>query len=163
MKINTRARYAVRLMADIMKHGDGTIVPLNEVAKRQDLSKRYLSQLAIHLKNSQLLKSVWGMNGGYKLGRPATEITILEIIESVEGQISVIDCIADKDFCPRIDYCECIEVWREINDGITDTLASYTLADLADAPGGRIGKSILRDKMKSHGGKTSDSKKKSTL
>jgi len=64
VKIKTRVRYAVRLMADIMKYGGDGTVPLKDVAARQNLSKRYLSQLAIHLKNAQLLKSVWGMNGG---------------------------------------------------------------------------------------------------
>jgi len=130
MKINTRVRYAVRLMADVMKHQKDGNVPLGDVARRQNLSKRYLSQLAIHLKNAQLLKSVWGMNGGYRLARPPAEIRMLDIMEAVEGPVSVIDCVTDPDSCNRYDYCECYNVWREINNGITNTLAKYTLDDL---------------------------------
>ena len=83
MKIKTRVRYAVRLMADVMKHEKDGNVPLKDVAERQNLSKRYLSQLAIHLKNAQLLKSVWGMNGGYKLARPASEIRMCRILHEI--------------------------------------------------------------------------------
>jgi Rrf2 family protein len=130
MKVNTRARYALRMMADIMKHDDGDPVPLKDVAKRENLSQRYLSQLAIHLKNAQLLKSVWGMNGGYRLARPAEEIRILDIFQAVEGPISVLDCLMDPNICPRYDYCDCVYLWRDINDGITNTLGKYTLRDL---------------------------------
>lgn len=130
MKVNTRARYALRMMADIMKHEDGEPVPLKDVAKRENLSQRYLSQLAIHLKNAQLLKSVWGMNGGYRLARPAEEIRILDIIQAVDGPISVLDCLMDPDNCPRYEYCDCVYLWRDINDGITNTLAKYSLRDL---------------------------------
>lgn len=130
MKVNTRARYALRMMADIMKHEDGDPVPLKDVAKRENLSQRYLSQLAIHLKNAQLLKSVWGMNGGYRLARPAEEIRILDIIQAVDGPISVLDCLMDPNICPRYDYCDCVYLWRDINDGITNTLGKYTLRDL---------------------------------
>lgn len=135
MKLNTRARYAVRLMADIHKYGKGSIVPLKDVAQRQALSQRYLSQLAIHLKNAGLLKSVWGMNGGYKLSIPPGDISILNIIEAVEGKVCIIDCLIDDDYCPRLDYCECVSVWRDINNGITSTLSRHTLKDLCE-PGG---------------------------
>ena len=130
MKMKTRARYAIRLMADISKNSQGEPVPLKDVARREDLSKRYLSQLAVPLKNASLLRSVWGMNGGYKLAKPPSEIRILDIIEAVEGPISIIDCLSDEDYCPRYHFCECLHIYRDINDGITRTLASYTLADL---------------------------------
>ncbi len=134
MRIKTRVRYAVRLMADIMIHGKENNVPLKDVAERQNLSKRYLSHLAIHLKNAQLLKSVWGMNGGYKLGRHASEIRIIDIMEAVDGPVNIIDCISDPTCCERHDYCECLEVWKDINNGITSTLKRYTLEDLACVP-----------------------------
>ena len=131
MKVNTRARYALRMMADIMKHEDGEPVPLKDVAKRENLSQRYLSQLAIHLKNAQLLKSVWGMNGGYMLGLEPEEIRILDIIVAVDGPINIIDCIVEETPCERAPFCECNVLWQDINDTITNRLAHYTLADLA--------------------------------
>ena len=130
MKINTRARYAIRMMADILKNSNGNTVPLKDVANRQNLSKRYLSQLAIPLKNAKLLKSVWGMNGGYMLGLEPEEIRILDIIVAVDGPINIIDCIVEETPCERAPFCECNVLWQDINDTITSRLALYTLADL---------------------------------
>ena len=133
MKLNTKARYAVRMMADIMKFGgDGGVVPLKDVAERQNLSKRYLSQLAMALKNAQLLKSVWGNQGGYKLGRPGTDISILEIIEAVDGPVSIIDCVFEDKICDRTHFCECRDLWSDINDAIVSKLSGFTLADLVN-------------------------------
>jgi Rrf2 family protein len=130
MKINTRVRYAIRMLADISQHGAGEPVPLKDVAERQDLSKLYLSQLAAPLRNASLLRSVWGNRGGYLLGRPADKIDLLDIIEAVDGPVSMIDCVLDPETCDRIDYCECIGVWRDINDAIVRILEKYTLQDL---------------------------------
>ena len=130
MKINTRVRYAIRMMADIAQHGAGEPVPLKDVAERQDLSKLYLSQLAAPLRNASLLRSVWGNRGGYVLGRPADSVNLKDIIEAVDGPVSMIDCVLDPETCDRIDYCECIGVWRDINDAIVRILEKYTLQDL---------------------------------
>jgi Rrf2 family protein len=131
MKLNTRARYAVRMMADIYKNASGDEpMPLKQVAERQHISKRYLDQLATHLKNAQLLKSVWGMNGGYKLNKPGHEITVLEILEAVEGPMSIIDCVAHADACDRTDMCDCRTLWADVNQTLVDKLAQYTLKDL---------------------------------
>ena len=130
MKINTRVRYAIRMMADIAARGDGEPVPLKEVAERQGLSKLYLSQLATPLRNSSLLRSVWGNKGGYVLARPAADINLLEIIEAVDGPVGVLDCVLEPEACDRIDYCECIGVWRDINDAMTRILEKYSLEDL---------------------------------
>ena len=132
MKINTRVRYAIRMMADIARYGDDKPVPLKDVASRQELSKLYLSQLAAPLRNASLLKSVWGNKGGYVLTRPAGEIHLREIIEAVDGPVSVIDCVIEPESCERSDRCETIAVWRDINQAIVDTLDKYTLQDLAD-------------------------------
>ena len=129
MKINTRVRYAIRMMADIAKNGGGEPVPLKDVAERQGLSKLYLSQLATPLRNSSLLKSVWGNKGGYVLGRSARDINLLQIIEAVDGPVGVIDCVLEPEACDRMDYCECIGVWRDINAAITKILEKYSLDD----------------------------------
>ena len=132
MKLNTRARYAVRMMADIYKFSvDENPIPLKEVAQRQNISKRYLAQLATHLKNAQLLKSVWGMNGGYKLNRPGESITVLEIIEAVEGPVSILDCVADPGSCDRTEGCDCRVLWADVNQAIVDKLSNFTLVDFS--------------------------------
>lgn len=130
MKINTRARYALRMMADICKNEDGTPVPLKDVAERQGLSKRYLDQLAIALRNASLLKSVQGMRGGFLLARPGNEIRIIDIIEAVDGPVDILGCISDEHFCQRSEYCPSRTIWETINDNIVETLSHHTLEDL---------------------------------
>jgi Rrf2 family protein len=132
MRINTKVRYAIRMMADIARHGSEGAVALKDVAARQQLPKLYLSQLAGPLKNASLLRSVWGNKGGYTLERPAARITLQDIMEAVDGPIGVLDCVLDPNLCERADYCECIGVWRQINEAIVRTLEQYTLADLVD-------------------------------
>ncbi|MBI4875399.1 MAG: Rrf2 family transcriptional regulator [Acidobacteria bacterium] len=131
MKISTRVQYALRLMVDVAKHGHrGEVVPVRDVARRQNLSRLYLSQLTVPLKNAGLLKSVWGNKGGFLLGRSARDIRLLEVMEAVDGPVCLIDCICDAGYCDRAADCECIRVWREVNEGIVRTLSSCTLEDL---------------------------------
>ena len=118
------------MMADIAKNCEMKPVPLRDVAERQGLSKLYLSQLAMPLRNAALLRSVWGNRGGYQLSRPSAEIKLLEIIEAVDGPVAVIDCVANPETCDRSDYCECIGVWNDINKALTGILKRYSLADL---------------------------------
>ena len=135
MKFNTRVRYALRLMTDVAQHSASGPVPLVAVARRQDVSRAYLAQLAIPLKNASLLKSVWGNHGGYVLARPSRAITIRDVVEAVDGPISLLDCILEPARCDRIAFCQCVHVWRDINQGIVTNLERYTLEDLATWPG----------------------------
>ncbi len=131
MRINTRACYAIRLMADVAKHSAcGRPVSLRDVAQRQRLPKLYLSQLTMPLRNSSLLKSVWGNKGGFLLGRPAGEITLLDIVETVDGPVGVMDCVLDPNFCDRVKICDCYNTFCAINREISDTLKRVKLSDL---------------------------------
>jgi Rrf2 family protein len=118
------------MMADMAKHGHGDPVRLRDIAARQNLPKMYLSQLTAPLKRAALIKSIWGNRGGYVLNRPASEISLLDIIEAVEGPVALLDCVLDPEVCERSDFCECIGVWRTINETIVATLEHYSLADL---------------------------------
>ena len=130
MRINTRTRYAIRMMADIAKHGHGEPVTLKDVAEREDFSKLYLSQLTTALKSASLLKSVWGNKGGYVLARPASEIRLLDILEAIDGPVAILDCIADPGYCDRAKFCECRVVWADINQAIVNILKKHTVANL---------------------------------
>ncbi len=119
-------------MLDVARHDDGTPVSLATVAARTDLSRAYLEQLAIALRNSRLLRGVCGKGGGYRLARPAPEITIRDIVEAAIGPINVVDCLEDPMTCMRVDFCECRPVYALINDSVAGVLEGFTLADLLD-------------------------------
>ena len=129
--MNTRACYAIRLMADVAKNtAGGRPVSLKDVALRQGLPKLYLSQLTIPLRNAALLKSVWGNKGGFLLARPASDVTLLDIVETVDGPVGVMDCVLDPNFCNKVNNCDCFSTFCAINREIVDTLKRVTLGDV---------------------------------
>lgn len=133
MKLSTRARYALRMMMVFARsdHGD-PVVSLSEVAEKAAISRRYLEQLVIGLKNNALIRGKSGKGGGYALAQPADKIRIRQIIESAIGPINIVDCAMQPETCLKSDVCECRLLYRLLNDRITSVLDSLVLADLID-------------------------------
>ncbi|WP_139650607.1 RrF2 family transcriptional regulator [Raoultibacter phocaeensis] len=131
MMISTKGRYALRLMIDIAEQGEGSRVPLREVAERQSISIKYLEQLAGSLVRVGLLKSMRGARGGYVLTRPALEITAGDILRAAEGSCAPVACLED-DFgvCPRRDECNTISFWEGLDRTIEEYVDGVSLADL---------------------------------
>lgn len=136
VKISTRPRYALRLMLDVTRHCvDGRPVHLREIALRNRLSKGYLEQLVVSLKNAGLLRSTGGRSGGYRLAKPADKTTILEIFEATIGPIQLVECVQDPESCMRSEACPCRILWLLLSRRIQALLASYSLKDLAERSG----------------------------
>ena len=133
MKLSTRARYALQSMIVIARYSEnGKPVSLERVAQITDLSRRYLEQLVIGLKEAALVKGISGRSGGYLLARAAGDIKIGQIIEAAIGPINIVDCVLQPDTCLRSDICECRCLYWLINNGITQVLNECSLADLSD-------------------------------
>ena len=140
MKLSSRARYALRAMMIVARESrDGTPVNLGLIAERTAISRRYLEQVAISLKNAGLLKALAGKKGGHLLTRPAREIMLDEIVEAAIGPINIVDCISDPDSCISMEECECRSLFVWINKRIKGAFNAYTLADLAE---GRVEKEL---------------------
>ncbi len=133
MKLSTRARYALRMMVVLSRReGESGLVSLNEVADEANVSRRYLEQLVIGLKNGALIRGKSGKGGGYCLARPADQIRMREIFESAIGPINIVDCVMQPEICLQTDFCECRSLYSLINDRITSVLDSLVLSDLID-------------------------------
>ncbi len=133
MKLSTRARYALRMMIDLADHADSEKpIVLRDIAERQQISKRYLEQLAISLKNAHLLTVTTGRGGGYALRRDPADITVREVVEAAIGPIAVVDCVSDPDGCGRSKECPSRNLWVELNEQILATLDRYSLLDLSE-------------------------------
>jgi len=130
MKISTKGRYGLRTMIDLAINNNTGLIPLKDIAKRQEISEKYLEQIMTPLNRSCLVKSVRGAQGGYALNCPAEKITVGEILRALEGSLSPVDCIDRKDSCTRMDICISIFVWRKLKDAIDDVVDNITLADL---------------------------------
>ena len=143
MKLSTRARYALRAMIIITQKGkDGVPVNLGVVAEHTGISRRYLEQVSIALKAAGLLKGVSGKHGGHLLGRPASEISLLEIVEAAIGPINVVECAANPEACSRNQSCDCRSLYRLLNSQLAQTLGGFTLDDLAR---GRVREAVERE------------------
>lgn len=132
MKLSTKGRYGVRMMIDLAAHyGEGPVL-LRDIAKRQEISEKYLSNLIHPLKSTGLLEATRGVHGGYVLGKAPSEITMKEIVQVVEGPICLVDCVEKPALCSRVSHCVSHDLWREAAEGISLVLDKYTLADMVE-------------------------------
>ena len=132
MKISTRGRYGTRMMLDLAAHHDQGPTPLREIAKRQDLSVKYLEQLIIPLKAAGYIRSVRGARGGYTLARKPDKISIGQIIKVLEGGLSLVDCVEDAKVCERGGDCPTRDIWLRMSERLMEELSSLTLRDVLD-------------------------------
>lgn len=130
MRISTRSRYGLRLMLYLAsKAGTGPVF-LKDIAYDEDISEKYLSQIIIPLKARGLIKTFRGAHGGYILGRPAGEISLRDILESLEGDLCLVDCVHNSSLCNKSSECTTRQIWGEMTSLLLDFLSSMTLEDL---------------------------------
>lgn len=132
MKLSTRTRYGLRALVDLALHsGDGMPVPVGEIARRQELSEPYLEKLFATLRKSGLVRSVRGVAGGYLLGKYPGEMTIAEIIETLEGPIVLSDCVEGQG-CDKGKPCPAGLLWNRLKKNIDTLMSGTTLQDLLE-------------------------------
>ena len=133
MKISTKGRYALRMMIDIAENQEKGYVALKDIAIRQDISKKYLEQIALHLSQCGMLRAVRGYQGGYMLSRDAKDYTVTEILSAVEGTLAPVSCLESPvNTCPRREHCKTLPLWMNLDRRIQAYLSSVTLWDVVD-------------------------------
>ena len=143
MKHSTRARYGMRLMLELArKYGKGPVF-LKEIAKQEAISMKYLSLIIIPLKAAGFVHSTRGAYGGYTLAKAPSEINLKEVVDILEGDTSLVDCIKDPSTCPRVNTCASRDVWEIVSKKIAETLRSMTLETLAGMSREKAGKGIM--------------------
>ena len=130
MRISTKLRYGLRAMVDLAQFDSDGPVLVRNIAKRQGISKKYLDNLLVLLKNAGLVRSVRGAKGGYSLAHPPSKMTVLDIAIALEGAPSLIDCIADPSICDRSDICPTLEFWKNMSGVLENFMAKTTLEEL---------------------------------
>jgi Rrf2 family transcriptional regulator, iron-sulfur cluster assembly transcription factor len=131
LKLCTKSRYGIRLLLDMTKHNGSSPIQLGEVAKRQNLPLKYLEQIIIPLKKANYLESLRGRKGGHRLAKPASEITVGEIVALLENGSALVDCTGDQTVCDRSAVCPVRLVWKEASEALFGVLNKVTFADLA--------------------------------
>ena len=121
MIVSTKGRYALRVMIDLAEHQSEKYVPLKEVAARQEISEKYLENI---------LKVL--VQNGYRLTRSPDQYTVSEILMLTEGSLAPVSCLTPgASACARMANCRTYEMWKGLNDLISDYFGKITLADLA--------------------------------
>ena len=133
MKISTKGRYALRLMMDLAENNSGSPISLKDVAKRQDISDKYLEQIISILNKAGYVRSVRGAQGGYMLKMEPQNYTVGMILRQTEGSLAPVACIEDDEIvCDRQQQSVTSIVYKKINDAISGVVDNITLQDLVD-------------------------------
>lgn len=129
--ISTKARYALRVMIDLAQHRENEYVPLKDIARRQEISEKYLEIILRTLVKGGILKGLRGKGGGYMLTRLPEEYPIGEIIELTEGSLAPVACLmTGAEKCPRMEKCITLPLWEKFDIVIHDFFYNITLDDL---------------------------------
>jgi len=130
MKISTRSRYGLRFMVELAANYGKGALNLKDIAKSQDISDKYLSQIVVELKSARLLDGFRGAHGGYVLAKPPAEITVYDIVAVLEGDIALVECARNPALCSKASQCISHEVWHKLGQVMIETLQHIKLADL---------------------------------
>ena len=131
MKISTKGRYALRLMMDIAAHDKEGYVSLKDAAARQDISVKYLEQIAGVLSKAGLLHSGRGAQGGYRLAKEPEEYTVGSILRLTEGNLAPVACLeGPENRCQRCGECPTLDFWSGLYAVVNEYIDRFTLADL---------------------------------
>ncbi|MDY0040782.1 MAG: Rrf2 family transcriptional regulator [Desulforhabdus sp.] len=130
MKLSTRSRYGTRLVLDMAHNYRKGPTQLGVIAKRQNISVKYLEQIIIPLKKANLIKSVRGSKGGHVLAKPPADITVGQIVALLEKDVELTECSVNPEICERSDFCPTRIVWKAATESMYEKLNSITLADL---------------------------------
>lgn len=130
MRLSTRSRYGVRLMLVLGSSDSKKPLFLKDIAASEEISEKYLSQIIIPLKAKGLVTTFRGAHGGYLLSRPASGIKLREIVEPLEGDLSLVDCVGNPNVCGKSTACVTRDVWEGMSTLLRDYLEGITLEDL---------------------------------
>ncbi|MCH5203477.1 MAG: Rrf2 family transcriptional regulator [Oscillospiraceae bacterium] len=130
--VTTRGRYALMVLIDLAEHNNGNYIPMKEIAKRQDISHKYLEQIMPILMKDKIIDGASGKGGGYRLNRPPEEYIVGEILSLTEGSLAPVACLAEcnSEKCDRTDSCRTHPMWEKYNEMTMEYFNSITIADL---------------------------------
>ena len=133
MKLSTKGRYGLRAMIDLALYSDEEAVSIQSISARQNISANYLEQLVRKLKKEGLVVSVRGAQGGYRLAKPADEISVGDVLRALEGSLEAVSCGEGNNLhCQGEDLCVTRYVWQRINRSIQETVDSIMISQLVE-------------------------------
>lgn len=132
-KVSRRLDYGVILMVALAQQGESKPLPTSALAETLQIPLPFLHQIGHALMQAKLIKASPGPRGGIRLARPANEITLLDIVETLEGSLSIIPCSICQEDCERRGVCYSRLAWDSLKQVVTEHLAKISLSSLASA------------------------------
>lgn len=131
MLISTKGRYALRVMIDLAEHNDGNYIRLQEIAERQEISKKYMESIMGVLSKNGFVDGVHGKGGGYRLVKAPEEYKVGDILRIAEGSLAPVACLdCGTEACKKTADCRTYPMWKKLGNIIEDYLDGITIADL---------------------------------
>ncbi|MCM2267838.1 MAG: Rrf2 family transcriptional regulator [Elusimicrobiales bacterium] len=130
MKISTKTRYGTRFLLHLAQHGTSAPITLSGIAKAQEISFKYLWNIASVLKSAGIVKTVVGAGGGFKLAKSPEQITLYDVFSAFDGELKLVHCIRNAAACRRSPTCTARDVWSEMNASLEKSLRSVTIAEM---------------------------------
>ncbi len=135
MKLSKRGEYGLKALIDLAARGENEVIRIRELAEREQIPMKFLEQILLTLKHAGLLQSQRGVKGGYYLARPPAEITLGEIVRTLDGSLAPIRCVSQMAYercvCPDENSCGLRLAMLEVRNAISDILEETTLAKAA--------------------------------
>ncbi|MHB0914529.1 MAG: RrF2 family transcriptional regulator [Thermoleophilia bacterium] len=141
MNISAKSKYAVRALVELAQQTNGQPIPIADIASRRDIPLQFLEQLFSTLRKSGILNSHRGVRGGFSFNKLPEDITILDVVEVLDGNITPAACTSGAS-CERVEGCIMNEVWNDVKSSLEETLSSWNIGDLAAK------ESLLEDKSR---------------
>lgn len=133
VKLSTKGRYGLRALIDLAQYGEKEAVSIQSISARQQISDSYLEQLVRKLKKAGLVTSLRGAQGGYRLAKPAEEISVGDVLRALEGSIEAVSCQeGENPSCVGKDLCVARYVWQKVNKSIQETVDSIMISQLVE-------------------------------
>jgi Rrf2 family protein len=134
LRITNACDYAIRAMLHLASLPEGGVALSDDVARAQDIPASFAAKILRRLARAELLRSSRGVRGGFTLARPASDISLLDIVEAIEGPLSITHCVPDADACHLSDNCPANGVWVQVQGAIAELLKAATLEEMVSAP-----------------------------
>ena len=130
MRLTRAGEYAVRCVLYLSAKGSGTLIGRKEIAEQCDIPDKFLAKIAQQLARAGLIEIRQGAYGGYILRREPKDISLLEVVEAIIGEISLNDCVTSSAVCRASGNCAVNRVWIKVRNQLRDTLAGVSFAEL---------------------------------
>lgn len=131
MLISSKGRYALRVLLDLAENSNGTLIPLKDIAARQNISQKYLESIMTLLSKNDFVEAMHGKGGGYRLCKAPEEYSVGDILRLTEGTLAPVACLEEHaKICERADSCKTLPLWTGLNHVISDYLDHISLTDI---------------------------------